>query len=90
MARYENFTAAYAAGNAAEGTLYEDWAIVVENATEDSAVVRTQVNTGTILLKDSAGSLIDTFEGEQNVTTVWTLQADQEGNWIIVGSQDLP
>lgn len=90
MAQYENFTAAYGAGNTAEGTLYEDWAIFTENASEDSALIRTEVSTGIIVLRDTTGGVIDTFDGEENVTTVWTLQADQDGNWIIVGSKDLP
>jgi hypothetical protein len=90
VTQIENFRAAYEAGQRADGDLYSKWAVAVQAIDGETALVKTVTDTGEITLVSSTGEVLEVFPAESAVTTVWTLQRDQAGSWIVITSQDLP
>lgn len=87
--QYENFVSAYSQGHFAEGELYASWEATVQDLSGKTALVVTTVETGTIVLRNSAGQILEEFPGEAGLTTVWTLEQGEDGDWVVIDARDL-
>lgn len=89
MAQYENFAAAAAQGQSADGAVYETWSLILEDRDEDSALVVSAVDTGQVMLRAADGTVLEMFPAESGITTAWSLQRDANATWLLVDARDL-
>jgi hypothetical protein len=90
LTQYRNFDTAYAQGKSAEGELYSSWDLHLEDLSGDQALIRSVADAGEIVINGPDGTTLEVFPAEIDITTVWTLERQGSGAWLVVDATDLP